>query len=113
MEKCLYVYWKGLEIVGNLPIYASHTVCNQQVRGSSPFTSSIVNGFAVHLNSDAFPSGQRGQTVNLLRFRFGGPNPPASTTNIVVCNMLYCTFFCSELKSSRQYIRETLIKKLF
>ena len=28
---------------------------------------------------DAFPSGQRGQTVNLLRFRFGGPNPPAST----------------------------------
>ena len=28
---------------------------------------------------DEFPSGQRGQTVNLLLFSFGGPNPPSST----------------------------------
>ncbi len=34
-------------------------ICNQQVRGSSPFTSS-------QLNMEEFPSGQRGQTVNLL-----------------------------------------------
>ena len=26
-----------------------------------------------------FPSGQRGQTVNLLLFSFGGPNPPSPT----------------------------------
>ena len=32
-------------------------ICNQQVRGSSPFTSSI--------NMEEFPSGQREQTVNL------------------------------------------------
>ena len=28
---------------------------------------------------EEFPSGQRGQTVNLLSFDFGGPNPPSST----------------------------------
>ena len=27
---------------------------------------------------DGFPSGQRGQTVNLLHFCFGGSNPPPS-----------------------------------
>ncbi len=35
-------------------------ICNQQVGGSSPSTSSI----QVHMGE--FPSGQRGQTVNLL-----------------------------------------------
>ena len=39
-------------------------ICNQQVRGSSPFTSS---NFSFDYMG-AFPSGQRGQTVNLLRF---------------------------------------------
>ena len=37
-------------------------ICNQQVGGSSPSTSSILN----HLGD--FPSGQRGQTVNLLLY---------------------------------------------
>ena len=36
-------------------------ICNQQVGGSNPSTSS-------KLNTEEFPSGQRGQTVNLLRF---------------------------------------------
>ena len=40
----LYVWWKGPETAGNLPMYALHTVCNQQVRGSSPFTSSSGTG---------------------------------------------------------------------
>ena len=31
------------------------------------------------MNMGAFPSGQRGQTVNLLLDSFGGPNPPAPT----------------------------------
>ena len=30
---------------------------------------------------DGFPSGQRGQTVNLLHICFGGSNPPPSTCN--------------------------------
>ena len=36
---------------------AEQLICNQQVDGSTPFTSS---------NMGEFPSGQRGQTVNLL-----------------------------------------------
>ena len=36
-------------------------ICNQQVGGSSPSTSSILQ---FHMGE--FPSGQRGQTVNLL-----------------------------------------------
>ena len=37
---------------------AEQLTCNQQVDGSTPFASS---------NLGEFPSGQRGQTVNLLR----------------------------------------------
>ena len=44
---------------------ADQLICNQQVDGSTPFTSSI--GFAeAGPNMGDFPSGQRGQTVNLL-----------------------------------------------
>ncbi len=46
-------------------------ICNQQVGGSSPSTS--------FYNMGEFPSGQRGQTVNLLFFNFGGSNPPSPT----------------------------------
>ena len=38
---------------------AEQLTCNQQVGGSNPSTSS-------KLNTEEFPSGQRGQTVNLL-----------------------------------------------
>ena len=31
------------------------------------------------MNLGVFPSGQWGQTVNLLLFSFGGSNPPAPT----------------------------------
>ena len=44
--------------------------CNQQVGGSSPFASSMM---------ERFPSGQREQTVNLSAVAFGGSNPPLST----------------------------------
>ena len=37
-------------------------ICNQQVGGSSPSTSSTLS----KKNMGEFPSGQRGQTVNLL-----------------------------------------------
>ena len=46
-------------------------ICNQQVGGSSPSTSSK------QLHMGAFPSGQRGQTVNLL-----------STTSVVRIHLL-------------------------
>ena len=38
-------------------------ICNQQVGGSNPSTSST---FSAQLNMEEYPSGQRGQTVNLL-----------------------------------------------
>ena len=41
------------------------TLCNQQVGGSSPSTSSNLPQRS-ELNMGEFPSGQRGQTVNLL-----------------------------------------------
>ena len=43
-----------------------------------------------------FPSGQWGQTVNLLLFSFGGSNPPAPTKNSSVVKMLEF-FFCLKL----------------
>jgi hypothetical protein len=65
MLKCLFYGYAGVaQSVEQL-------ICNQQVGGSNPFTSSIYLG--------GFPSGQRGQTVNLLSDDFGGPNPPPPT----------------------------------
>jgi hypothetical protein len=50
-------------------------ICNQQVAGSSPITSSK---FYRRL-MDEYPSGQRGQAVNLLAVVFEGSNPSSST----------------------------------
>ena len=46
-------------------------ICNQQVVGSIPIASSVVEGF---------PSGQREQTVNLSANAFEGSNPSPSTS---------------------------------
>ncbi len=54
---------------------AEQLICNQQVAGSSPITSSKY--------SEGFPSGQRGQTVNLLSVTSVvriHPPPPEKTT---------------------------------
>ena len=40
------------------------------------------------MNLGVFPSGQWGQTVNLLLFSFGGSNPPAPTKKTSVENTL-------------------------
>ena len=57
---------------------AEQLICNQQVVGSTPITSSKGSRTVTH-NMGDFPSGQRGQTVNLLCIHFGGPNPPSPT----------------------------------
>ena len=36
------------------------------------------------VSAEGYPSGQRGQTVNLLAHAFGGSNPPPSTTSTVL-----------------------------
>ncbi len=53
---------------------AEQLICNQQVAGSIPIASSMMEGF---------PSGQREQTVNLSAYAFGGSNPPPSTSILV------------------------------
>ena len=53
------LYYLGAENAG-VAQSVEQLICNQQVGGSSPSTSSI------KLNMGDFPSGQRGQTVNLL-----------------------------------------------
>ncbi len=62
---------------------AEQLICNQQVDGSTPFTSSNV----LQLHMGDFPSGQRGQTVNLLSttslVRIQHP-PPQKRTPILV-----------------------------
>ena len=42
---------------------AEQLICNQQVIGSSPIIGFVVIKYYI---LDGFPSGQRGQTVNLL-----------------------------------------------
>ena len=52
-------YWSHFTLIivsADVAQLAEQLICNQQVNGSSPFI-----GFM-----DGFPSGQRGQTVNLL-----------------------------------------------
>ena len=51
-------------------------ICNQQVGGSNPSTSSTKLNI---WDMGVFPSGQRGQTVNLLAFAYDGSNPSAPT----------------------------------
>ena len=73
MKVCLC--WRSSE-VERLP-------CKQRVGGSNPLASSSCFR---HLGSNRaglgrYPSGQRGQTVNLLAHAFGGSNPPLPTTS--------------------------------
>ena len=60
-------------------------ICNQQVGGSSPSTGSR-QALEQELNMGDFPSGQRGQTVNLLAMpsvvRIHHP-PPTETTIVI------------------------------
>ena len=74
------VYSFGTEKFAGVAQLVEQLICNQQVGGSSPSTSS--SNFQ-KLNMGEFPSGQRGQTVNLLlsasmvRIR---PLPPKPTS---------------------------------
>ena len=45
---------------------AEQLICNQQVVGSTPTVGSILTNIELVNIMGGFPSGQRGQTVNLL-----------------------------------------------
>jgi hypothetical protein len=67
---------------------AEQLPCKQWVGGSNPPASASASRcfslFSMRLSrmpagSGRYPSGQRGQTVNLLAYAFGGSNPPLPT----------------------------------
>ncbi len=54
-------------------------ICNQQVVGSSPIASFLLNSKVSQYGAERCPSGQREQTVNLPAYAFEGSNPSLST----------------------------------
>ena len=64
-ERVFHFQWKRLKTSRKRYFQNFFTLCNQQVGGSNPSTSSILPQHSI-LNMGEFPSGQRGQTVNLL-----------------------------------------------
>ncbi len=57
--------------------------CKQWVGGSNPPASaSYIKGLHFGEQAGRYPSGQRGQTVNLLADAFGGSNPPLPTISL-------------------------------
>ncbi len=79
------MYNLGSQTDAGVAQLVEHLICNQAVGGSSPFASSICEKQCLTRNDQVEPmvrysSGQRGQTVNLLVFTFGGSNPPLTTT---------------------------------
>ena len=57
---------------------AEQLICNQQVDGSTPFTSSNESAMAGS-NFGGFPERPKGADCKSVVTDFGGPNPPAPT----------------------------------
>ena len=57
---------------------AEQLICNQQVGGSTPFTSSISGSCRVR-NSGGIPERPKGADCKSVVTDFGGPNPPSPT----------------------------------
>src|SRR2546429_8602829 len=51
-------------------------------RRAEPCTRDSRGSHRVPADSGRYPSGQRGQTVNLLAYAFGGSNPPLPTISV-------------------------------
>src|SRR2546428_9690245 len=52
-------------------------------RRAEPCTRDSRGSHRVPADSGRYPSGQRGQTVNLLAYAFGGSNPPLPTIVLI------------------------------
>ena len=57
---------------------AEQLICNQQVDGSTPFTSSNESAMA-DSNFGGFPERPKGADCKSVVTDFGGPNPPSPT----------------------------------
>ena len=86
-------------------------LCNQQVGGSNPSTSSILPQHSI-LNMGEFPSGQRGQTVNLLSMtsvvRIHLPPPNSALKDAEFCFILstFRTILCIFIKAAPDRARQ-------
>ena len=109
----LYVYQKWLKIAGNLPMYAPHTVCNQQVRGSSPFTSSSGTGpvpknrahrlYKIAYLYGGVPEWPKGADCKSVVDDFSGSNPLSPTIDKALhknARFLFCLYKLSWRSSS-------------
>ena len=71
-------------------------ICNQQVGGSSPSTSSIIaTGFPVaiyNLKCGRVPEWPKGADCKSVAFRFGGSNPPSPTNKREYHMVLFFVF---------------------
>ena len=101
LDKPLSLWYNTAVPIANLVRWcgsmAEQLICNQQVDGSTPFTSSKPKSTHVDFYMGDFPSGQRGQTVNLLSHDFGGPNPPSPTSKKGIAKRL-CPFCCRRIE---------------
>ncbi len=79
ISNCRRYLVKPTTIYAGVAQLVEQLICNQQVGGSSPSTSSKQSllYFKAGFHMGEFPSGQRGQTVNLL-----------STTSVVRIHLL-------------------------
>ena len=70
---------------------AEQLICNQQVDGSTPFTSSNRLRFFEADNIGSVPEWPKGADCKSVVSDFGGPNPPAPTRKK---HALACFFLC-------------------
>ena len=91
-------------------------ICNQQVAGSTPIASSLYSvertakGYRWLQFVGGYPSGQRGQTVNLLAKSFEGSNPSPPTflhavesVSLVTRVRLSPTLACGFVRKMRRF----------
>ena len=70
----------NLFILAGVAQLVEQLFCKQRVGGSNPSTSCYIYGSIVDVCKGSYPSGQRGQTVNLLTPVFSGSNPLLPTS---------------------------------
>ncbi len=68
-------------------------ICNQQVGGSSPSTSSKTRGAAMKIRYGRFPEWPKGADCKSVVYDFGGSNPPPPTkSKHALWGVFYFTF---------------------
>src|SRR5687768_3299862 len=69
--------WEALGFAAQQPGPPIAVPVTKRIAGNALTSSKVLTKIAGSL--EGYPSGQRGQTVNLLAYAFGGSNPPPST----------------------------------